>query len=206
MKIINVEQKTPEWLTARWGKVTGTGLKRVLGTPKASDQYFYEILAERLSVAEPDDPEKAMDRGVRLESEAIAAFEKKSGKKVMPVGFIQADFDKNVGCSPDGLIKKGKKYTESVEIKCLSSANHVRAWIENQVPEDHMPQIIQAFIVNEDLKTMWFVMYDPRISVKPLIIFSVERKDIEGKIEEAKVKLKEFLARVEGEMSKRVKI
>ncbi len=206
MKIIDVEQKTPEWLEIRWGKITGTGLKRLLGTPKAADTLKYEILAQRLSVANADDDEKAMDRGVRLESEAIAAFEKKTGKKVTTVGFIQSDFDKNVGCSPDGMIKKGKSYPEQLETKCLTSANHVRAWVENRYPEEHKPQIVMAFISNEQLRILWFVMYDPRIAVKPLLIFKITREELEQDIKEAKVKLKEALKWVEGELDKRVKI
>jgi hypothetical protein len=205
MKIHKIEQRTPEWLELRRGKVTGTGLKKLMGGPKTQDGYFYEVLAERLMVSDGFDQEAPIDRGVRLEAEAREAFEKKTGKIVETVGFIEGDI-KNSGCSPDGLIRKGKKYVESVEIKCLVPRNHVRAWLTDTVPEEHMPQIIQAFIVNKDLKTMYSVFYDPRIKVHPLHIIKVERADIEDEITKAEKAEREFLKRIEEQLAKIIKI
>lgn len=206
MKIIRVEQKSPEWLEVRKGKVTGTGLKKILGTKSAQDQYFYEILAERLATSDGTENENAMDRGSRIEADAREAFEKRTGKIVEEAGFLQADFDRNAGCSPDGIIRKGKKYTEGVEIKCLSSANHVRAWLTNEVPEEHMPQVIQAFIVNKDMQTMHVVFFDPRIKVHRLHVIKVERVDIKGQIGQAQIDEQKFLARVDEAMAKIIKL
>ena len=41
MKTYNVEQRTAEWKKLRMGKVTGTGLKKIVGTPKAKKNYLY---------------------------------------------------------------------------------------------------------------------------------------------------------------------
>jgi len=204
MKILKLVQRTPEWFEARRGKVTGTVLKKVVSSRKdVREGVFYEILAERLMVSDGSEAEGAMDRGVRLESEAREAFEKKTGKIVEEIGFIQ---DGDMGCSPDGLIRKGKKYTESVEIKCLNSGSHVRAWLTNEVPEEHMPQIIQAFIVNPDLKTMHMVFYDPRIKQHPLHTIKVERENVANTISEYKKAEAEFLEKVDEAMSKIVKL
>ena len=205
MKIFKIEQRTPEWHELRRGKVTGTGLKRVMGRKDTQDTYFYEVLAERLSTAGIES-ESAMDRGIRLEEEAIAFFEKKSGKLVERVGFIQSDFNVNIGCSPDGIIRKGKKYVESVEVKCLSSGNHVRAWLTGSVPDEYFPQVVQAFIVNKDLQTMHVVFYDPRIEVKPYHVIKVDRKDVAQHVEDYKKAQLEFLERVESTLSKLIKI
>jgi putative phage-type endonuclease len=204
MKIFpKLEQRTPEWFETRKGLVTGTGLKKIVGTKAAQESYYYEILAERLMVSDGSEGESPMDRGVRLENEARQAFEKKVGVTVEEVGFVQGFAGS--GYSPDGLIKKGKKYTAGVEIKCLGSGNHVRAWLTNEVPDEHMPQIIQAMIVNEDLETMFCVFYDPRIRQHPLHIIKVERSEVEETIKEYKKAEKAFIAQVEETLAKIIK-
>ena len=198
-----MEQRSNEWFEARKGLVTGTGLRKIVGTKNAQDTYFYEILAERLMVSDGSEGEAPMDRGIRLETEARQAFEKKVGVTVEEVGFVQGFAGS--GYSPDGLIKKGKKYSQGVEIKCLGSGNHVRVWLTNEVPDEYMPQIIQAMIVNDDLETMHVVFYDPRIKQHPLHIIKVERSDVEDTIKEYKKAEKEFIARVEETLAKIIK-
>ncbi len=184
MKIYNeIEQKTPEWFALRNGKVTGTLLKKIVGTARTQETAYYELLAERLSVVEHDE-ESALNRGIRLEDEAREAFASAYGVKVETMAFVESDTNKFMGISPDGFIKKGKKYIQAVEIKCLSSANHVKAWLENQIPEEYYPQVVQYFIVNKDLQSLFFVLYDPRIEIHPMHIILVERADIEEDIVE----------------------
>lgn len=197
MKIYeNIEQKTPEWFAVRQGKLTGTLLKKVIGTPKVRENAFYELVAERLSIVENDE-ESAMARGNRLESEARQAFIELTGKKVEEVGFLESDENKFIGCSPDGLIKNKKGvYDEAVEIKCMSSANHVKCFVEDKVPEEYYAQVVQYFIVNKDLKKLYFVSYDPRIAVRPMHIIHVDRKDVEQDAQVFEQKAFEFLASV----------
>ena len=199
-----LEQRSPAWFEVRKGMVTGTGLKKIVGRKDSQESYFYDIIAERLMVSDGSEGENAMDRGVRLENEARTAFEKKVGVSVEEVGFVQGGAGLG-GYSPDGLIKKGKKYIEGVEIKCLGSGNHVRAWLTNTVPDDYMPQIIQAFIVNTDMKKMWVVFYDPRIKQHPLHIIEVNRKPIADMIQEYEEKEIEFIKRVEDTLAKIIK-
>ena len=204
MKILRMEQRTPEWFAARKGLVTGTGLRKIVGRKDSQESYFYEILAEKLMVSDGSEGEAPMDRGVRLETEARQAFEKEVGKEVEEVGFVQAGAFSG-GYSPDGLIKKGKKYTEGLEVKCLGSGNHIRAWLTDQIPDEYMPQVLQAFIVNEDLKKMYVVFYDPRIKQHPLHIIELERKGIEMVIKEYKQKEIEFINRVEETLARIIK-
>ena len=187
-KIIDVEQRTEAWHHARLGRITGTGLKKILGTPKVRDGYFYEILAERLSV-EASSEESAMDRGVRLEKEAVEYYEKNQGVKVTAAGFIERGDNKWVGYSPDGIVNEHK----DIEVKCLSSANHLKAFLTNQIPEEYIPQGIHAFVVNDDLGIRDFVFFDPRITVKPFFIITMRRSEYEKEIAEAKALVEEFL-------------
>lgn len=146
------------------------------------------------------DEESARDRGTRLEPEAIALFEQITGKIVEEVGFCEHDDNEFMCSSPDGLIKDGKKFTEAVEVKCLSGGKHVKAWLENKIPksstEDYMPQCIQYFIVNKDLKKLHFVLYNPRIGIMPIWIITINRADIEEQIAYYQEQQEEFINEV----------
>jgi len=206
MKIYSqIEQRTPEWFELRRGKITGTMLKRIVGTPKAKETAYYELLAERLTVQNLDEKEDPMARGSRLESEAVAEFEKKTKKKVEQVGFAESSFSKWAGYSPDGLVKSGKKYSEDIEIKCLDSKNHVRAWLTKEIPEEYFEQIVQGFIVNEDLERRNVVFYDPRISIKPYFVITIERESVEKEIADYKKAQIEMIKRIDDTLSKLVK-
>ncbi len=205
MKKYNVEQKTDEWLKLRKGKVTGKLLKRIVGTPKVREGAYYELLAERLAVGN-DVEESALDRGVRCEPLAIAEFEKLTGKVVEQIGFCESDQNPFMGFSPDGLIKNKKKYSEAVEVKCLSSANHVRAWLENKIPEEHYAQCIQAFIVNDELQTLYFVLYDSRVRVHPLHVIELHREHIEDDIADYKISELELIREVDEKLAEILKI
>jgi putative phage-type endonuclease len=208
MEILNnIEQRSTEWLEARRGKVTGTGLKKIMGSAKVKSDYFYEILAERLTSVDPNqDGESAMQRGVRLEPEALEVFEKKTKKKIEIAGLCVDDKNEWIANSPDGLIKNKGKYTEAVEIKCLSSANHLRIWLENKIPEDHMPQVVQYFVLNKDLQMLHFVSYDPRMTIHPLHIIKVERKNIEDIIKEAREAEESFINEINAKFDEIIKL
>src|SRR3990167_2858267 len=160
MKIQKFENEQ-EWLDARLGKIGGTRLKDIKnkrgGSPKIG---FYELIAERICL--PATEEGAMDRGQRLEDEAIHKFSERIGKKVSNELVIwHRDEDENIAISPDGSIGK----TEAVEIKCLNSARHIEAWLTKQIPDEYEYQVIQYFLVNDKLKKLYFVFYDPRMPV-----------------------------------------
>ena len=183
MKILEqLDQNSEEWFDRRLGKITGSKLHGIIvkrGNKKKIG--FYELMAERIAIKEAwEDP---MERGSRLEEEALKSFEKKTGKKVDQVGFCISDKYPDIALSPDGLIKNGEKYDEAVEVKCLSSARHLQAYFEKEIPNDYDEQAIQYFIVNEDLETLHFTFYDPRITALQVHVIEVKRKDVEEKIE-----------------------
>lgn len=176
MKVINdFEQGTQEWLDYRKGKISGTMLGDLYSKRGNRKIGFYEMIAERIAI-DPDD-ENRMDRGLRLEEEAIQHFTDKTGKKVYRAGVCVHDKFEKIINSPDGLIKNRGKYTEAVEVKCLSSARHLQAVIENAVPQEFEAQMMQYFIVNPDLQTLYFVFYDDRIVSRPLHIIEIVRDE-----------------------------
>lgn len=189
----------------RKGKITGTGLKKIVGTAAARNKYFYELLAERLVIDDGQDV-SPMERGADMEDMAIEFFEVGTGKIVDKIGFITRDDNSYIASSPDGLIKNKGKYTEAIEVKCPSSAVYLEAWLENAIPKEYYPQVIQYFIVNEDLKTLYFVLFDPRVTVHPMHIIEVKRAEIEETIEEYRLAEEIMLTNVENKLAKIIDI
>lgn len=180
MKVIKFEDQ-PSWLLARRGKITGSRLKDIVvkrGTGRKIG--FYALIAERLGL--PADDTDPKEWGHLHEGAAVERFEAKTGKKVnRDLVLWTRDDNQNIAVSPDGVI--GKKGSEAVEVKCLSTARHLEAVITNQVPDEHWYQVIQYFAVNDDLDTLHFCFYDPRLRVKDFHVITIERSQV---IEEVK--------------------
>lgn len=193
MKKNNVEQRSDEWFFARKGRITGTTLKGLMSTQKvAREDAEYELIAERLSISTEDDEENDRDRGIRLEPEAIAAFEFETGKSVEACGFCAHDDEQFIAQSPDGLVGD----TEAVEVKCLVGKYHVRAWLTNEIPDKHYWQAVQYFVVNPKLELLHFVCYNPNIPVHPLHIIEKRREELAEDIQKAAETQKVVLARI----------
>lgn len=141
-------------------------------------QGFYELIAEYLSIDRDD--ENRMDRGTRLEPVARDWFAKTYKKEVTEVGICMSDVDDRIYNSPDGLIqdKKTKKFTEALEIKCLAPARHIQAVIEKKVPEEYWSQMMQYFVVNEDLQKLYWVFHDPGIVTIPYFVLEITRESL----------------------------
>ena len=181
---VNKFTSEQEWLDARLGKITGTKLKNIINLRKSDGKKkgYYEIIAEKVVVSE-EGFENPMERGKRLESEAIERFAKETKKKVSNELVIWiSDENEDMAISPDGTIGS----TEAVEVKCVNPASHIEAWLTQQIPSDYEFQVLQYFIINEKLKTLYFAFYDPRIPAKDFFYLKVERKDLEADIEKYK--------------------
>lgn len=257
MKLIDVEQNTPEWFAFRKGKIGGSrlasiwstrqytvadveklltsrgvsleafqqelnadrrenGLKskkytkadlETLLTPSDKDQLsidsekrieYYQVLADQLTrTPEGDEAEyrDAMDRGHQLEGEACSKAAEVLDKTIMAVGCIVDDDEERIYTSPDRIIvpkeyddqyikvleevNSGKlKIREEMEAKCLKGGIHLWAYFERQVPESYFTQKVQYFIANKHLETLYFVFYHPLITMLPLFVIKVRRKDL----------------------------
>ncbi len=180
MKVVTYSDEE-SWLDDRRGRVTGTRLKDLVtkGKPKKG---FWEIVSERVAI--PHNGENVMDRGKRLEEDALDRFRAETGKKVISdLVMWQRDDDENIAISPDGFIKKGKKITEATEVKCLNSAAHIEAYMLKEIPSEYTYQMLQYFIVNDDLQTLYFIFYDPRMPID-FFYHTVQRADVQEQIDE----------------------
>src|SRR5207244_2924894 len=138
--------RTEAFLSAPLSKL-GSLIGKRDGKPKKG---YYELIAER--VALPPTGENAMDRGTRLEDEAVQRFAQETGKNVDTSLVIWSrDESDEIANSPDGFITKkvkGKKepvVTEAVECKCLSSASFIEAYITREIPSEYEHQVLQYF-------------------------------------------------------------
>lgn len=199
----DLQQGTDEWLHWRKGKITGTTLKSIMGTPKAREEALYEVVSERLmnGVDEMGEFGNMMERGNALEPDAIAAFELEKGLHVQREGGQYADDNALMANSPDGLIGEH----EAVEVKCLGAKNHVKMWLKNEIPDEYKWQVVQYFIVNKELKKLYFVGYHPDITEHPLHIIEKTREQAMADIEKARAAQEVFLAEVEEILSKIIK-
>lgn len=204
MKNHQVDQKTDEWFHLRKGKITGTDLKAIMGTPKAKQDAIYEIVSQRLTVGVENDDnyENPMARGNRLEPFAIAAFEFETGKKVNRIGLSESDENPRIANSPDGLIGKH----EAIEVKCMGGKNHVKTWLTNEIPDDYRWQVVQYFVVNEGLKKLYFVAYNPDIPSHPLHVIGATREELADDIAKAKTAQDNFLFEVEEILKKIIEL
>lgn len=177
MKTLKLVQNSDEWFDARRGKITGSKVSDVItkrGTGRKLG--FYQLIADQ--IATDPDGEDVMERGHRLEQEAVERYEKQTGRKATEVGMWVSDEDERIAVSPDRAVGK----TGAIEVKCLGSAYHLKAYIEGELPKDYADQVIQYFVVNPDLKWVDVVYYDPRISACEFFIQRTERKDVEETI------------------------
>ena len=182
MQILKYEDRDA-WMAGRRAKITGSRVKSIVvkrGT--AQKKGYYELIAERLAI-EPDN-ENVMDRGNRLEDVAIARFTQKTGKEVDTTLVIwERDDNSNIAVSPDGVVKDTDD-KEACEVKCLNSASHIEAFLTKEVPAEYKEQVIQYFVVNEELEKLYFIFYDPRMTVKDLFFFEITRESLSGEITE----------------------
>jgi len=212
MKIVNnVQQQSDEWLEFREGKITGTKLKNIYQRRKSASpkEGFYELIAEMVQTApiSADLYEFRMDgrvfsmmeRGSLLEPEAVEAFEKKTKKTVINDGAVWvADKDERIMVSPDGyIVDDNGKITEAVEIKCPAAKVVLRCLVENKYPAEYHEQALQYFIVNEDLQTLYFVVYTDLLPGLSLQIFPIHRKNVADEVAEMEAFELETLKRID---------
>jgi len=187
MKTISFEN-LEDWMEARKKKITGSRLYKVVNLKKNKDgsvtpkKGYYELLAEKmaLDVDWQVAGENAMDRGHRLEPEALEVYSKQIKKKISNALVIWVrDNDDNIGLSPDGIISK----TEAVEVKCLNGATHLEILLTQKIPTGYLFQVYQYFIVNDDLKKLHVVFYNPSLKAKQLHTIIIKRSDIQEEID-----------------------
>lgn len=132
MKIHDVEQGSPEWLTLRLGIPTASMFDKIV-TPKgklseSSRDYAHRLVAERVLGRSLDslDHLEWVVRGKELEPAAARMYEFEQSVATKVVGFVTSD-DGRIGASPDRLLVDQPGI---VEIKCPAPNTHVGYMLE----------------------------------------------------------------------------
>lgn len=181
MKVLKFEDREA-WLNARLGKITGSRLKDIYSVRGDRKIGSYQLVAESiLGSAALAEEEDAMARGTRLEKDAIERYRNETGRNVDDslILWVRED-DERIAISPDGVVGK----TGACEAKCLSAARHIEARITGRIPKDYEPQSREYFVVNDILKWLDFIFYDPRFPAGlDFFIIRINRTDVQDEID-----------------------
>lgn len=200
MKIVKISQttETDAWLQFRLGKITGSKSKYIKPLSRGTDrtpQGFWQLLAEKVCIKPDGEPD--MNRGQRLQEQALKELAERHNLEIdTDCGMWLSDDDEDIAVSPDGA-EKGDSPTWAAEAKCLSSPNHLKTIVKDRVArksEDYKPidsipndaknafrdQVVQYFVVNDKLQTLYFVLYDDRVGIDSLVYhdIKIQRNDI----------------------------
>jgi len=198
MKIVKLSQRDDReaWLDIRRGKIGGSDAKGVKPLSRGADRTpagFWDLLAQKLCIAKDGEPER--DRGLRLEPIALAKTATMIGKTLdLDAGMWVSDTDEDISVSPDSA-EPGDKPTYSAEAKCLDSKNHLKYIVTDMrlkkvsgndykgilgIPAEFKEQVIQYFVVNEHLQTIYFTLYDELQAIEGLMhyVITVTRDEV----------------------------
>ncbi|MCB4227896.1 YqaJ viral recombinase family protein [Mannheimia haemolytica] len=176
--ILDCEQGTEEWLNARLGIPTATGIENIV-TPSgkkssAWNSYLAELVAESIEGVKDGFKSSDMARGNELEPLARMAYEFETDTEVVQVGGVYLNAEKQLMISPDGLIPNLKK---GLEIKCPKMKTHIKYLLEGGVPNEYVIQVQSALWVT-GYEAWDFVSYCPEYQKQPLYIYTVERDPV----------------------------
>ena len=179
MHVVECDQGSAKWFTARCGIPTASNMKNIVtsrgiaSTSTSRTTYMHTLIHERLTGNQVDTfCNKAMERGNTLEPIARGFFEMEKGFEVKEVGFCLSDCGR-WGVSPDGLINADS----GIEIKTHPSAHasHIANLLTGKTPSSFMVQI-QACMWVCERSSWWYVLYTEDEGV-PSMILKVERDE-----------------------------
>lgn len=127
--VINAEQRSPEWLKARAGRLTGSRAALVTVKGKGDKEsiqrrdYRLQLVSERITGEAQENFyfNSDMQRGIDLEPVAFARYESLTGELVRRTGFLSHN-ELMIGCSLDGDIGE---FSGIIELKCPKMATHL---------------------------------------------------------------------------------
>lgn len=173
MRIIECEQRSPEWYAVRRGIPTASSFDKIVtskGEPsKQSLGYLYTLAAERIAgVREPSFSSAAMEEGIRREEESRMVYSMLAEVEVKQVGFCVVDSGR-YGCSPDGLVGNDGM----VELKNPTGKVAIEYLLAGKLPTTYVQQVQGGLLVTER-EFCDFVSYLPGL---PTLIVRVERDE-----------------------------
>lgn len=211
MKILNVEQGTPEWHEQRFGCVTGTRLQSALGASysKAKNKWtlgkkdvqntlMYELISERMSQNEIFELNVAhMERGNELEPFAVNSSGEARGITFDTCGMLESEAISGFKFSPDAVHYNNGIITGGLETKCPNGKKHIEYLLLDRVPPEYFWQVNAPFLMSKKIEWWDFASYDDRNYQRELFIIRTHRGDNLELIQQAEEILIDFLNNVD---------
>lgn len=197
-RFVDCEQRSPEWLAARLGCVTASGIADVMATLKRGGEsasrmsYKWQLVAERLSGLTTENyVSTPMQWGIDQEPLAREAYQIAKDVAVEQIGFVYHPTLKWAGASPDGLVGADGL----LEIKCPNTETHLQYRFAGVVPSQYQMQMLWQM---ECAERQWcdFVSYDPRLPAEYQLFVKRFERD-EGALAAIRGQVVLFLGEVE---------
>ncbi len=163
--VIDCEQRSPEWLKARAGRVTGSNAYKMLAKIKSGEaadrrNYRLQLILERLT-GKPQEQgfvSDAMRTGTEREPLAIAAYEAHTGFLFESSGFLSHDTIA-AGASLDAHLGD---FEVLVSIKCRQPAAHWDFLRSGMIPASAIAQMRhEAFLCADTFREHHYVSWQP---------------------------------------------
>ncbi len=206
--IIEAEQRSPEWYTARLGVFTSSEIYRLMTKPKLKGEvlsegaktYILEKVAEKLTgidrysyslsaFNEEVFITQAMQWGIDNEPLAKKHLARLNNWTIEETTFIKVD-SLNYGGSGDGWIRE---INGALEVKCLNTVNHLSEIRDSQDVKSNLPKrfwqvLSDAYLRECDVAVLaWF---EPRIPNDFGLFtkqFNVEQADVNEMMEKIRL-------------------
>ena len=196
MRILQAEQRSPEWFAARLGRATASNFSNVLAAKStaAYRNYRVKLALERLTGKQEDVfQSEAMKQGTEREPLARIAYEALTGNLVEEVGLCLHD-TLECGASPDGLIDA----VRGLEIKCPTPGKHCEYLRASAEPPEYTAQIQGCMWITE--RTEWdFVSFCPEFPENAQLIVRTIRRD-DAYIDKLAKSVEAFMGEVSAEV------
>ena len=159
-----MDQRTPEWLAARLGKVTASRVADVMAKTKSGysasrQNYMAQLICERLTGKQAESfSNAAMQRGTELEPIARSEYEIRNDVMVFETGLVIHPDIEHFGASPDGLVGDAGL----VEIKCPNTWTHIETIKTGEPKREYIIQM-QAQMACTGRQWCDFVSFDDRL-------------------------------------------
>ncbi len=144
--IVDCEQRSEAWFTARLGRLTASRAADMLGTRRDKTESAgrrnlrVQLVLERVTgrCMENGYVSPAMEQGIAREADAAALYEALTGRLLDRSGFL-AHPTLMAGCSLDGHVGD---FEGIVEIKSPIPATHLDYLKTGQIPDEYLKQIV----------------------------------------------------------------
>ena len=183
--IVDCDQRSSDWFTARAGRLTASDAAAMLARPKRNGEESAGRMELRLRLAlesmrgvplEEDAYEsKYMMRGREREADGVRAYEAHTGELVQTVGFLRHD-TLPIGCSPDGIVGD---FAGGLEVKSPKFTTHYEYLQRGTLPSEYAPQIMHSLFVT-GLDWWDFCSYCPEFEgIARLFVLRVYREAVD---------------------------